>query len=219
MEWYKYLAISALAYCFVAFAIHFIRAVVLGKPKDKSRKSGSVGKGVLYANTIAMMPKNKESAYLHLPTYAAGIIYHLGTFLSLLLFILLLIPPVKEWLFPMEWLCALLAACLCVSAICGIVLFFKRVVKKEMRELSHGDDFLSNLSTTLFQAMTMLLLCFLGGSGWVEAVYYVVCAWLFFYLPLGKLRHIFYYFSARYHLGFFYGWRNVWPQPKNDNHE
>jgi hypothetical protein len=33
-------------------------------------------------------------------------------------------------------------------------------------------------------------------------------------MPLGKLRHVVYYFAARYHLGFFYGWRNVWP-----NHE
>ena len=34
-------------------------------------------------------------------------------------------------------------------------------------------------------------------------------------MPLGKLRHAVYYFAARYHLGFFYGWRNVWPNKEN----
>ena len=87
---------------------------------------------------------------MHLPTYAAGIVFHLGIFLSLLLFILLMIPPVEAWLFSLEWLCALLAACLCVSTVCGFVLFFKRIIKKEMRELSHLDDFVSNLSTTIW---------------------------------------------------------------------
>ncbi|MBO4282061.1 MAG: hypothetical protein J5873_02565 [Bacteroidales bacterium] len=212
MEWYQYLALGTLAYCFIAFMFHFVRALVLGKPKDKSRKSGSVSKGVLYANTIAMMPANKETAYLHLPTYATGIVFHLGIFLSLLLFVLLLFPSVFQWMIAFPTLPAVLAGCLSLSTLAGLILFVKRLCKKELRVLSHGDDFVSNLSTTLFQAATLVFLCFLGGSPEVATVYYVVCAWLFFYLPLGKLRHVFYYFSARYHLGFFYGWRNVWPQ-------
>lgn len=212
MDWYQYLALAALAYCVAAFSIHFVRILRLGKPKDKSRKSGSVGKGVLYANTVAMLPQNKETAYLHLPTYSVGIIYHLGTFLSLLLFVLLLISPVREWLFNLPVLSAILAACLSVSTLAGFGLFAKRLVKKEMRELSHGDDYLSNLSITLFQLFTFLAMIYLGCSEGISIAYYLVCAWLFIYFPLGKLRHVLYYFSARYHLGFFYGWRNVWPQ-------
>ena len=219
MDWYRIIALGAFCYCAIVMCGHLIRLVRLGKPKDLSRKSGSVAKGVVYANTAAMMPNQKESAYLHLPTYTAGIIYHLGTFLSLLLFILLLIPPVEAWLFSIEWLCALLAACLCVSVACGFVLFFKRVFNKGMRVLSHADDFLSNLSTTLFQLFTLIALCYLGGSRCVSTAYYLVCGWLFKYLPVGKLRHLLYYFAARYHLGFFYGWRNVWPQQKNGKHE
>ena len=219
MDWYRIIALGAFCYCAIVMCGHLIRLVRLGRPKDLSRKSGSVAKGVLYANTAAMMPNQKESAYLHLPTYTAGIIYHLGTFLSLLLFILLLIPPVEAWIFSIEWLCALLAACLCVSVVCGFVLFFKRVFKKGMRVLSHADDFLSNLSTTLFQLFTLIALCYLGGSRCVSTAYYLVCGWLFIYLPVGKLRHLLYYFAARYHLGFFYGWRNVWPQQKNGKHE
>ena len=212
MDWYQYLALAALAYCVAAFSFHFVRLIRLGSPKDLSRKSGSVGKGVLYANTVAMMPANKETAYLHLPTYAVGIIYHLGTFLSLLLFVLLLISPVREWLFGNTLLSAVLAACLSVSTLAGFILFVKRLVKKEMRALSHPDDFLSNLIITIFQLFTFLAMIYLGCSEGVSTAYYIVCAGLFIYFPLGKLRHVLYYFSARYHLGFFYGWRNVWPQ-------
>lgn len=219
MDWYRIVALCAACYCVLVMGLHFLRLIRLGKPKDLSRKSGSVAKGVAYSNTAAMMPNQKESAYMHLPTYAAGIVFHLGIFLSLLLFILLMIPPVEAWLFSIEWLCALLAACLCVSTACGFMLFFKRIIKKEMRELSHLDDFVSNLSTTMFQLFTLLALCYLGGSRCVSTAYYLVCAWLFVYLPAGKLRHVLYYFSARFHLGFFYGWRNVWPPQKKENHE
>lgn len=212
MDWYHYLALAALAYCVAAFSIHFVKIIRLGKPKDLSRKSGDVGKGVLYSNTVAMMPANKESAYLHLPTYSLGIIYHLGTFLSLLLFVLLWIQPVQEYLFDHTVWTTVLAACLSVSTACGCFLFGKRIIKKEMRELSHPDDYASNLSTTLFQLFTVLFLCYMGCSEGVNIAYYMVCTWLFLYLPLGKLRHVLYYFSARFHLGFFYGWRNVWPQ-------
>ena len=33
-------------------------------------------------------------------------------------------------------------------------------------------------------------------------------------MTVGKLKHVVYFFAARYHLGFFYGWRNVWPPHK-----
>ncbi len=216
MYWYQYVALGALLYCAVAFALHFVKIVRLGKPKDLSRKSGNVGKGVLYANTAAMMPGNKESAYLHLPTYTVGIVYHLGTFVSILSFFLLLIHPVAEWLYVHVFVSGIFVGFLSVSTLAGFGLFCKRLFKKELRSLSHPDDYVSNLSTTLFQLTTCLMFGFLGGSATVEIIYYMVCTWLLLYLPLGKLRHVLYYFSARYHLGFFYGWRNVWPQQKND---
>jgi nitrate reductase gamma subunit len=45
--------------------------------------------------------------------------------------------------------------------------------------------------------------------------YYFISIILFLYLPFGKLKHAVYYFAARYHLGFFYGWRNTW-KPKKE---
>jgi hypothetical protein len=191
---------------------HFVRIVRLGKPKDFSVKSGSVAKGVAYANTVAMMPANKESAYMHLPTYAAGIIYHLGTFLSLLLFVLSLFN--LNAYYP-QWLSLILAACLLVSGVCGTVLLIKRFVNKNLHSLANPDDYLSNFFTTLLHFATACYLAFAGCCCSVPYIYYISATLLLVYMPFGKLRHVVYYFAARYHLGFFYGWRNVWP-PKEE---
>lgn len=212
MSTLQIISLVALAFCFVMMLAHFVRLVRLGKPKDFSVKSGSVAKGVAYANTVAMMPANKESAYMHLPTYAAGIIYHLGTFLSLLLFVLSLFN--LNAYYP-QWLSLILAACLLVSGVCGTVLLIKRFVNKNLHSLANPDDYLSNFFTTLLHFATACYLAFAGCCCAVPYIYYISATLLLLYMPFGKLRHVVYYFAARYHLGFFYGWRNVWP-PKEE---
>jgi len=212
MSTLQIISLVALVFCFVMMLSHFVRIVRLGKPKDFSVKSGSVAKGVAYANTVAMMPANKESAYMHLPTYAAGIIYHLGTFLSLLLFVLSLFN--LNAYYP-QWLSLAMAACLLVSGVCGTVLLIKRFVNKNLHSLANPDDYLSNFFTTLLHFATACYLAFAGCCCSVPYIYYISATLLLVYMPFGKLRHVVYYFAARYHLGFFYGWRNVWP-PKEE---
>ncbi|MCQ2280424.1 MAG: hypothetical protein MJZ49_06450 [Bacteroidales bacterium] len=213
MNVFQIISLVALAYCIGMLMWHFVRIIKLGKPKDLSVKSGDVGKGVAYANTVAMMPTHKESAYMHIPTYAAGMIYHCGTFLSILLFFLSLF-ELNIW-YP-EWLNLILALCVCASAICGVLLLVKRCVNKNLSSLANPDDYLSNLFTTLFQCATIAFLLTGGMSNTWMAVYYIVVSVLLIYMPLGKLKHLLYYFSARYHLGFFYGWRNTWPPKKEE---
>lgn len=211
MTIYQIISLAALFFCIVLLLVHFVRIVKLGKPKDLSVKSGDVTQGVIYANTVAMSPTHKESAYLHLPTYAAGIIYHLGTFLSILLFILSFF-ELNIW-YP-EWLNLILALCLSASTLCGITLIVKRLNNKNLKSLSNPDDYLSNLFTTLFQCAGIAFLLTGGMSNTWHAVYYIVASILLIYMPFGKLKHLLYYFSARYHLGFFYGWRGTWPPKK-----
>ena len=90
IQWYQWLALAALGICVIALLLHFLRLVRLGKPVDFSRPAGTTGKAVRYAFTGAMNPTRKESAFLHLPTYTAGLLYHLGTFLSMFLFFFIL---------------------------------------------------------------------------------------------------------------------------------
>ena len=210
----QYLAIAAAVYCLVSLLVHFVKIVRLGAPKDKSEPSGNVKEGVIYSNTRAMMPDQKESAYLHIPSYAVGMLFHIGLFCSLLFFVLSFFPFFNNWI---ECGCnghLILAIPPAIGTVCGLILFFRRLFSKDLKVLSMPDDFISTGLVTLFLLMTTLYLCLPACCGSVTILYYISSILLLLYLPLGKLRHVVYYFAARYHLGFFYGWRNVWP-----NHE
>lgn len=202
MVWYEWFAIIALAICIISCIYHFFKIISLGKPPEYARRSGHIGKAVRYSFTGAMSPKAKESAYLHLPTYMAGIIYHLGTFLSIFIFFLLL----ADFSFP-EHISLLIAGILVISAISGYAVLIKRLSVYELMKLSNPDDYISNVLVSTFQLFSAVMLV---NSGFA-AGYFMITGCLLLYFPLGKLKHAVYFFAARYHLGLFYGWRGVWP--------
>ena len=206
----QYIALAAALICLGSLLVFFYRIVKLGKPKDLSEKSGDTEKGVLYANTTAMLPQNKESAYLHLPSYATGILFHIGIFTSLLVFVLSFFPFFNRWISGPDRIHLIIPILLVVTCACGYLLLVKRAVSKDLKPLSNPDDFISNFLTSTFQLATMLYL-FFPASQCIHILYYIVCILLFLYFPFGKLRHVVYYFAARFHIGYFYGWRNVWP--------
>ena len=213
MYWYQYLSLGCLFICFCACAWHFRRLIRLGKPKDLSKKSGNIARAEVYAYTISMLPTQKESAYLHIPTFTAGVFFHIGTFIGLLLFVALFFvnPAVFKDYRILEILILLMLLGLIIGIICGFILFFKHFLSKTLRALSTLDDYLSCFLTTIFQAFTALYLV-LGDS--FAVYYYISASVLLLYMPVGKLRHVVYFFAARYQLGFFYGWRNSWPPKK-----
>lgn len=202
MQWYHWLAIGSAIVCLLSCLIHGAKLIRYGAPKDYAKKSGNPGDAIRYAYTGAMSPMKKESAYLHLPTYAAGLLYHIGTFLSLFLFFLFLIG-----IYPTGWPMYIAAAIVAISGLSGFGIMVKRISKQQLRALSNPDDYISNLLVSLVQIATAYVLI----NHAYEATYFVIISLLFLYLPLGKLKHAVYFFAARYHLGFFYGWRGVWP--------
>ncbi len=204
MYWYHWIAIISLIFSVALFSYQFTRLIILGRPKDLSVSSGSVTKGVAYSFTKAMSPVVKESAYLHMPTYAAGIIYHLGTFLSILLFLVL----ISGFSALIDSVSLLFSIFLFISFIAGCAILIKRIISKDLKSLSGLDDYISNVITTILQLMTAVYLLASGA----EVFYYLAVTIFFIWLPLGKTRHLLYFFFARYHLGFFYGWRGTWPQ-------
>ena len=204
------LAIAAAAVCLCGLLVFFIRVVRLGKPNDLSEKSGDTAKGILYSNTTAMLPQNKESAFLHLPSYVSGMLFHIGIFTSLLVFVLSFFPFFNRWISGPDRIHYIIPCILAVTAACGYILLLRRAFSKDLRPLSTPDDYISNALVSTFQLMTALYLL-LPTVKTVVTLYYVSTILLFLYMPLGKLRHAVYFFAARYHLGFFYGWRNVWP--------
>jgi len=189
----------------------------MGSPKDLSKREGDIKGAVLYSFVKAMAPGNKESAYLHLPTYTAGIIYHIGTFLTLLLFIVFMVMTIFgiEIPFNLSFLThftLIIAGILFFTSLSGLLILAKRVVNKELRSLSGPDDYLSNIITTLTQLVTAFFMIF----STAKVVYFVIMTLFFLWLPVGKTKHLMYFFFARYHLGFFYGWRGTWPQKSPD---
>lgn len=205
MEWYHWLAIISALICLSSLVIHGLRVVRYGAPKDYSKKIGDTNKAIRYAYTGSMSPVKKESAFLYLPTYTAGILYHIGTFLSLFLFILFLFN-----IYPQGLLANIVTALLVITGLSGIGILIKRMSKQQLRALSNPDDYISNILVSLVQLMTAITVI----KPDLSMVYFVLISILFLYLPLGKLKHTVYFFAARYHLGFFYGWRGVWP-PKH----
>lgn len=208
MNIYLTVAVISLIICLVSLTYHFFRIIWYGKPKDLAKKRGNTKSAIRYAYTGAMNPLKKESAYLHLPTYIAGILYHLGTFLSIFLFILLLFK-----LEPFGWLRWGVMGFLIVSGLSGLGILVKRLSKQQIRALSNPDDYISNFLVTLFQLITALTLYQVQ----FFPLYFIVASILLLYLPLGKLKHTVYFFAARYHLGYFYGYRNVWPPKQQED--
>jgi hypothetical protein len=205
MFWYQYIALVSSGIFVISFLFHLIRMISLGKPHDFALPAGRTGPSVLYSFTGAMNPAAKETAFLHLPTYTAGILFHLGSFLALFLFILIWFIPDTE-----KFPSLAMGGFLLVSASCGIGILIKRISRKKMRTLSNPDDYLANALVTLFQLITAAMLI----SEAMVPAYFLLTSILLLYFPLGKLRHALYFFAARYHLGLFYGVRGVWP-PKH----
>ena len=162
MHWYQYMALSCLMICFAACLWHFLRLIRLGKTKDLSRKSGNVAKAEVYSYTAAMLPTQKESAYLHIPTFTAGIFFHIGSFIGLILFVAFFFvePEIFRVYLVLAILLLLLLIGLAVGAICGFGLMLKRIFSKKLRDLSTVDDYLSNFLTTLFQICTGFYMIF-----------------------------------------------------------
>lgn len=202
MDWYYWLAIVSLSVCLLSCIYHAYRIISLGNPPEYARRTGNIRKAVRYSFTGAMSPTVKESAYLHMPTYLAGIIYHLGTFLAIFLFMLSLF---NIWL--NAWIMWTTVAVLAAAGISGLGILIKRISKQELRTLSNPDDYISNILVTAFQLVSVLAMV---DHQYIPA-YFIIVSLLMLYLPLGKLKHAVYFFAARYHLGLFYGWRGVWP--------
>ena len=187
---------------FLASAVYSIIQIIILGSSDYSRPAGKIGRGLLYAFTASMSPRKKESAYLHLPTYSAGILYHIGTFLG----ILLLVTHFLDFGLG-RLLSLLLSGILLISAACGMGILLKRVSKPEMRLLSTPDDYASNLLVTGFQVISVMTLQLPG----MQPYLFIYGALLFIYVPISKLRHTIYFFTSRFYLGLVFGRRGVWP--------
>jgi len=76
-----------------------------------------------------------------------------------------------------------------------------------LRGISCPDDFAANVLVDLLLAAAIASLWIPGA----DAVLLATAALLFLYIPLGKIRHCFFFFYSRILFGIFFGRRGVLP--------
>lgn len=196
------LVLFAGAWAVLALAFLHLKAKGYGQRKLLSAPAGEPSEGVAYVFTKGMAPWAKESVMLNLPSYGAGLAFHSGVFSA---FGLLLAAILRLELPP--FLVILARILTAAGTIGGFSLLVKRIIKPQLRGLSCPDDFVSNLLSSFFVALAFARTFSpsLDGLWMVEAVLLLI------YAPLGKIRHCFFFFTTRYHLGAFFGRRGVFP--------
>ena len=154
-----------------------------------------------------MLPSHKETIRNHPIKFLIGIAMHMGAFFSIARVFVLYFFPDMVFILP-----NILALALSVSVLCGIYLFLRRVFSANMRSMSSFDDYLAILMTTIFTAMTSLFVISVISA----STFYISASVLFFYIPIGKLRHVLFFFLARMNYGSRMGYRGVYPASKKD---
>jgi hypothetical protein len=190
------------AWTILALAYLHSKAKRYGKRTLYSAPAGDPAEGVLYAFTKGMAPWAKESVMLNLPSYGAGMAFHAGVFTAFGLLLVALIGLELP-----SFLVFLARVIAVAGTLGGLSLLAKRAVKPQLRGLSSPDDFVSNLLSTLFVGLALARTFnpALDGLWMSEAILLLI------YAPLGKIRHCFFFFTTRYHLGAFFGRRGTYP--------
>jgi nitrate reductase gamma subunit len=195
--------LSAL-YCVIALTILIVRTFSFGNSPQCAKARGSVAIGVFYAFGQGMLPWEKESAAKHLPTFFAGIFYHLGIFAALFY----LIAVLAEVGLP-EPAIGGIRLLLVVGLANGVGLLIKRVAFAYMRFISCPDDYVANTLVGLLLAAALLATF----NQTAQIAMMILAIILILYIPAGKIRHCVFFFYSRILFGRFFGRRGVLPHP------
>ena len=195
------LSVAAL-YAVIALAYMAFGVISRGGKRAHSQPAGSEPEGIKYAFFRGMLPTEKESVRNHLPTFAAGLMYHasifVGGILILLAFFQVKVSPA---------LVLTLRMVLIAGLVSGVALLVKRWSSPQLRIISAPDDFISNALVDLF---LMASIAVTMSSVFVPMLFEVSIV-LFLYIPVGKIRHCVFFFFTRVNFGRLFGRRGVFP--------
>ncbi|MGB7297378.1 MAG: hypothetical protein WBC70_17510 [Candidatus Aminicenantales bacterium] len=193
----------ALTIAIVFLTVQVLQTLSFGRRRLHSEAEGSRLSGMAYALGRGMMPWEKESAARHLPTYIAGMIYHAGIFVAIVS-VLLLAADIRT----PEPAVAVLRILLAAGFLSGTGLLLKRTLKSKVRSISCPDDYVSNLLVDAFVFSGLLSSYFAGAA----SLFLILAILTFLYMPLGKIRHCFFFFYSRILFGSYFGRRGVLPR-------
>jgi nitrate reductase gamma subunit len=195
---------ASMLFCIVVLVVILLQTLAFGRRQMYAHPRGSSFAGVIYAFGLGMLPWEKESAAKHIWTYAGGILYHFGIFITMLFLVIALLGASLPW--ALLWPARIILA---MSILSGLALFVKRIFKPQMRALSSGEDYLAN-------SLVDLLLLLALTATFTETLlvpFLAVAIITFIYIPFGKLRHCVFFFYSRILFGDFFGKRGVLPHP------
>ena len=197
--------ILSFVFAVLSLSILVLKTFSFGKRTFHAESRSKGKKGIVYAFGRGMLPWEKESAAEHLPTYFAGILYHTGIFAALIylfwqVFSLNLPAPLVP-IFRIVFAAGFLS---------GMALLLKRIALPVMRKISCPDDYAANVLVNLFLGFALAQTF----SERFAHPFYFVAILMFLYVPVGKIRHCFFFFYTRILFGYFYGRRGVVPPPK-----
>jgi len=186
----------------LALTALMLRSRAFGVARVYAPPSGRAAAGVLFAFGPGMSPTAKESVRGHLAIYAAGVLYHLGTFAALAMAALCWagVPLAGPWPGSLRGLTL-------AGALAGLALLVRRLRLPHLRHLSVPDDYVSNLLTTALSALA----CATSFFPQLRPALLAEATLLLLYLPLGKIKHCIFFFSTRYQFGLQFGRRGVLP--------
>jgi len=200
-----YAVILAFFVALFSLVIFIFKTLSFGRRPLYAEARQKGGKGILYAFTKGMMPGEKESAGRHPLAYGAGVVYHLGIF-SALAYVLVSAAGPR----PDPRLGNLLRPLVAVGLISGLGLLLRRRFLPSLRAISCVDDYAANILVDLTLGLVLLDTCAAG----LRSILLLVSLVLFLYIPLGKIRHCFFFFYSRILFGLFFGRRGVLPPEK-----
>jgi hypothetical protein len=199
LELLRLLTLASSGICLAALTFLIGRTLAVGRREYLSAPRGYAGRGLVYAFGRGMV--EKESVSLHKPTFIGGMLYHGAIFAAFLyLFWTVLFPGTVLLL-------GVFRVVLAGGAVVGLSLLFKRASKPHLRRLSCPDDFFANLFVDLFLALAFLHTLVPS----VEPAWLAIAILLFLYMPLGKIRHCFFFFATRLAFGVHFGRRGALP--------
>lgn len=186
----------------VSLFVLILRTFAFNRKPIYAEPYGSGNKGVFYSLGQGMLPWEKESGKNHLLTYIAGILYHSGIFAALFYTITVVILVSLD-----GFLINLLRIFIFGGIVCGVGLLLKRISIFYMRQISCLDDFASNIFVNIYLIMT-LVDSFIPST---RPIFFLAAIILLLYIPVGKIRHCFFFFYSRILFGLFFGRRGVLP--------
>jgi hypothetical protein len=186
----------------IALSLLVLKTFSFGKKPLYAKPQGDAKKGVFYAFGRGMLPWEKESSNKHLPSYFSGMFYHAGVFAALFYLLSLIFSFGLSKLF-----ISLLRILFVLGLLGGFALLSKRISFQTLRKISCPDDFAANIIVDLFLIFALVHTY----SARVTPLFFLLAIVMFLYIPVGKIRHCFFFFYTRILFGHFYGRRGVLP--------